>query len=176
MKFEDFVHLHLHSEYSLLDGAIRFDDLLKKAEELRMPAVAVTDHGNLFGALEFYQKGLKSGVKPVVGCEIYVAPKSRFDRGEGEQEEASHHLVLLIQNQAGYKNLCKIVSSAYTEGFYYKPRTDKEYLSAHNEGLIALSGFAGGDVGHSLAGGNAAAAEKLALAWSKLFPGRYYLE
>ena len=176
MKFEDFVHLHLHSEYSLLDGAIRFDDLLKKAEELRMPAVAVTDHGNLFGALEFYQKGLKSGVKPIMGCEVYVAPKSRLERGEGDSEESNHHLILLIQNLAGYKNLCKIVSSAYTEGFYYKPRTDKEFLAAHSEGLIALSACLKGEIANKILSNRAPEAEQVVGFYKDVFGDRFYLE
>ncbi|MEE8484589.1 MAG: PHP domain-containing protein, partial [Nitrospinota bacterium] len=128
MRGTDFVHLHLHSEYSLLDGAIRFSELLKKAEVFGMPAVAVTDHGNLFGALDFHRKGFDTPVKPILGCEVYVAPKSRFDRTSGgtDTDDVSHHLVLLVKNLKGYRNLCKMVSASYTEGFYYKPRIDKE--------------------------------------------------
>ncbi|MBI5179027.1 MAG: DNA polymerase III subunit alpha [Nitrospinae bacterium] len=180
MQHEDFVHLHLHSEYSLLDGAIRFDGLLKKAEELHMAAVAVTDHGNLFGAVEFLKKGYKSPVKPIVGCEVYVAPKSRFDKGaeksNTQDEDASYHLVLLIQNAKGYRNLCKIVSSAYTEGFYYKPRTDKEFLAQHSEGLIALSACLKGEIPKKILMNRQAEAEETLGFYKELFGDRFYLE
>ena len=127
MHHADFVHLHLHTEYSLLDGAIGIDKLIKKAIDLKMPAVAVTDHGNLFSALDFYQKAMKAGIKPIIGCETYVAPGSRFDKtaSAGKNEEASYHLILLARNRQGYKNLVKLVTAAYLEGFYYKPRIDK---------------------------------------------------
>src|SRR5512143_2479282 len=122
MPHADFVHLHLHTEYSLLDGAISVDNLVKKAVDLKMPAVAVTDHGNLFSAIDFYQKAVKAGIKPIIGCEIYVAPGSRFDKAApgGQNEEASYHLILLARNRQGYRNLLKLVSSAYLEGFYYR--------------------------------------------------------
>ncbi|OGW29134.1 MAG: DNA polymerase III subunit alpha [Nitrospirae bacterium GWC2_57_13] len=148
MSHADFVHLHLHTEYSLLDGAIRIDDLVNKARELRMPAVAITDHGNIFGALEFYQKAMKAGVKPIVGCEIYVAPGSRFEKSTpgGHQDEASYHLLLLVRNRQGYRNLVKLVTAGYLEGFYYRPRIDKELLRQHSEGLIGSSACLGGEV------------------------------
>ncbi|MBI3795050.1 MAG: DNA polymerase III subunit alpha [Nitrospinae bacterium] len=176
MKFEDFVHLHLHSEYSLLDGAIRIDDLLKKAEQLHMPAVTVTDHGNLFGALELYQKGLKSGVKPVIGCEVYVAPKSRLEKAGTDDDETNSHLILLVKNQTGYKNLCKIVTSAYLEGFYYKPRTDREFIAAHNEGLIALSACLKGEIPKKILSNRPAEAEQALGFYKETFGDRFYLE
>ncbi len=181
MKHEDFVHLHLHSEYSLLDGAIRFDNLLKKAEEFKMPAVAVTDHGNLFGAIEFFKKGMHSPVKPIVGCEIYITGGSRHDRGgvaggDGENDPNTYHLILLIQNLKGYRNLCKIASTAYTEGFYYKPRIDKEFLAEHNEGLIALTACIKGEVPRKILKGDDAATEKALGFYKDVFGDRLYLE
>lgn len=148
MHHADFVHLHLHTEYSLLDGAIGIDRLIKKAVDLKMPAVAVTDHGNLFSVLDFYQKATKAGIKPIIGCELYVAPGSRFDKTApaGQNEEASYHLILLARNKPGYKNLLKLVTAAYLEGFYYKPRIDKELLQHHSEGLIGLSACLGGEI------------------------------
>ena len=150
MHHADFVHLHLHTEYSLLDGAISIDNLIKKAVELKMPAVAVTDHGNLFSVLDFYQKALKGGIKPIIGCETYVAPGSRFEKSiaTGSQDEDTYafHLILLARNNKGYKNLVKLVTAAYLEGFYYKPRIDKELLRKHHDGLIGLSACLGGEV------------------------------
>lgn len=178
MLHEDFVHLHVHSEYSLLDGAIKIDQLLQKAEELNMPAVAVTDHGNMFAAVELYQKGFKSPVKPVIGCEVYISPGSRFDKNAGKNpdEDLSHHLVLLIVNQKGYKNLCKLVSAGYQEGFYYKPRIDKELLAEHSQGLIALSSCLKGEVARRLLMGKQEAAEEAVRFYKDLFGDRYYLE
>ncbi|MDH5542275.1 MAG: DNA polymerase III subunit alpha [Nitrospinota bacterium] len=178
MAHEDFVHLHLHSEYSLLDGAIQFPDLLKKAEEFNMPAVAVTDHGNLFGAIDFYQKGFKSPVKPIIGCEVYVASGSRHDKtsNENPDDDISHHLILLVKNLEGYKNLCKLSSAGYTEGFYYKPRIDKELLAQHNQGLIAMSACLKGEVARKLLSNKQEEAEKAAGFYKELFGDRYYLE
>ncbi|RLB68990.1 MAG: DNA polymerase III subunit alpha, partial [Deltaproteobacteria bacterium] len=147
MEHSNFVHLHLHSQYSLLDGAIKLDELVTRAKEFKMPAIAVTDHGNMFGAIEFYSKAMKAGIKPIVGCEVYVAPGSRFTKGNARgSSEASYHLVLLCMNQIGYKNLCHLVLAGYREGFYYKPRIDWELLATHNEGLIALSACLGGEL------------------------------
>ncbi|MDY0185033.1 MAG: DNA polymerase III subunit alpha [Desulfuromonadaceae bacterium] len=147
MKHTDFVHLHLHSQYSLLDGAIRIPDLIDRVKELKMPAVAITDHGNMFGAMEFYTRALKGGVKPVIGCEVYVAPSSRFEKKNARgSSEAAYHLVLLCKNRVGYRNLCQLVSAASREGFYYKPRIDWELLAAHNEGLIAMTACLGGEI------------------------------
>ena len=143
-----FVHLHVHTQYSLLDGANQIDALVKETKNFGMPAVAVTDHGNLFGAIEFYQKATAAGIKPIIGCEAYMAPKSRRDReGQGQFAHNEYfHLILLAANRTGYQNLLKLASKAYLEGFYYKPRMDKELLAEHHEGLIALSGCLSGEV------------------------------
>jgi len=147
MSHNEFVHLHLHSQYSLLDGAIRFDEVFDLAKKYRMDTVALTDHGNMFGAIEFYQMAIKHGIKPIVGCEIYVAPGSRFERKTAaEGGEGAFHLTLLVKNRTGYFNLIKLISLAHIEGFYYKPRVDKELLSKYHEGLICLSGCLKGEV------------------------------
>ena len=147
MEHSNFVHLHLHSQYSLLDGAIKLNELINRAKEFKMPAVAMTDHGNMFGAVEFYSKAMAAGIKPILGCEVYVAPGSRFTKGNARgSSEASYHLVLLCMNLAGYKNICRLISAAYREGFYYKPRIDWELLAEHNEGLIALTACLGGEL------------------------------
>ncbi|MGQ9483855.1 MAG: DNA polymerase III subunit alpha [Desulfosoma sp.] len=173
-----FVHLHVHSQYSLLDGAIRLDDLVHKAKEFEMPAVAVTDHGNMFGALEFYEKAKKAGIKPIIGCEIYLAPKGRHSRGtcgragtatNGADEDKNQHLILLAQNLTGYKNLLKIVTQGYLEGFYYKPRADKELLRAYHEGLIALSSCLKGEVALELLHDRADAALRAAQEYQEIF-------
>jgi len=136
-----FVHLHVHSQYSLLDGAIRMKQLVKKAAGFGMPSIALTDHGVLFGAVEFYQEAEKAGVKPIIGCEAYVAPGSMLDRKTSNGgKDAAHHLTLLAADDEGYRNLVKITSAAHLEGFYYKPRVDREFLAAHSRGIIALSG------------------------------------
>ncbi len=141
MAHADFVHLHLHTEYSLLDGACRLDRLMEKAHALRLPALSLTDHGVLYGAIDFYQAARDRGIKPIIGCEVYVAPGSRFEKKSGNgSRDVYHHLVLLAKDEAGYKNLTKLVTDAHLEGYYYKPRIDKELLEAHHEGLIALSG------------------------------------
>ena len=139
----EFVHLHLHSEYSLLDGACRIAEIPKKAKECGHHAVSITDHGVLYGAVTFYKACLAQGIKPIIGCEVYVAPRTRFDKMWG-QDSDNHHLVLLCKNETGYKNLIKMVSIAFSEGFYIKPRVDKELLCEYSEGLIALSGCLGG--------------------------------
>ncbi len=161
MLQQEFVHLHLHTEYSLLDGANRVSPLISSAKNFNMPALAITDHGNLFGAIEFYQKAKKGGVKPIIGCEAYLAPRSRFDKqGHGANSDdyntaiASnpyYHLILLASNLTGYKNLMKLVSLANLEGFYYKPRIDKEILEKYAEGLIGLSGCLRGEIPYLLA-------------------------
>jgi DNA polymerase-3 subunit alpha len=150
MASEKFVHLHLHTDYSLLDGACGISGLMKLAAEREMPAVAVTDHGNLFGAVKFYEAARKHGVKPIIGCEVYVAGTNRFDRSP--DADRPYHFVLLCQNERGYQNLVKLVSSAYTEGYYYKPRIDKDLLSRHSEGLIALSACLRGEINVALSG------------------------
>jgi len=143
MSHADFVHLHLHTEYSLLDGACRLDRLVDKAHELKFPALAITDHGAMHGAIEFYQAARAKGIKPIIGCEVYVAPGSRLEKksgGGGGTRDVYHHLGLLAKDETGYKNLIKLTTAAHLEGYYYKPRIDKEILAAHSEGLIAMSG------------------------------------
>ncbi len=139
MYHSDFVHLHVHTQYSLLDGACLIKKLVDVARRMKMPALAMTDHGNMFGAIEFYQACMQSGIKPIIGCEVYVAPRSRFDKTIYGGGETSNHLILLARDEAGYRNLMKLVSIGYLEGFYYKPRIDKEILAKYSEGLIALS-------------------------------------
>jgi len=153
MARDSFVHLHLHTEYSLLDGAIRMKELMKKATELGMPAVAITDHGNLFGAIEFYQEATRAGVKPIIGCEAYVAPGSHKDR-PSSRRDAAYHFTLLAENERGYRNLVKLVSAAHLDGFHYAPRIDKELLAAHSKGLIGLSGCLAGEVNSAIQANN----------------------
>ncbi len=141
MSHADFVHLHLHTEFSLLDGACRLDRLMEKAKELEFPALAITDHGALYGAIDFYKAAQENGIKPIIGCEVYVAPGSRLDKKTGSSSrDVYHHLGLLAKDETGYKNLIKLVTDAHLKGYYYKPRIDKEILAAHKEGLIAMSG------------------------------------
>jgi DNA polymerase-3 subunit alpha len=141
MSHADFVHLHLHTEYSLLDGACRLDRLVEKAHELKFPALAITDHGVLYGAIDFYQAAREKGIKPIIGCEVYVAPGSRLEKkASSGGRDVYHHLGLLAKDEAGYKNLIKLTTEAHLTGYYYKPRIDKELLAAHKEGLIAMSG------------------------------------
>ena len=176
MKHANFAHLHLHTQFSLLDGAIRLDELFKKAKEYRLPALAITDHGAMFGAIEFYQQAQKNGIKPIIGCEVYVAPGSRLEKTSKGPSEASHHLILLAKNLTGYRNLMKLVSTAYLDGFYYRPRVDKELLQAHNEGLIALSACLQGEVPFCLAGGDKKKALQAADELKSIFSDqRFYL-
>uniref|UniRef100_A0A7C5ALR8 DNA polymerase III subunit alpha n=1 Tax=Desulfobacca acetoxidans TaxID=60893 RepID=A0A7C5ALR8_9BACT len=169
----EFVHLHVHTAYSLLDGAIRLPDLVRRAQELEMEAVAITDHGNLFGVLEFYEKVRQAGLKPLLGCELYVAPGSRHDRkGKGEH----HHLVVLAMNQEGYRNLVRLVTLSHLEGHYYKPRVDKELLRELNAGLIALSSCLHGEVASRLLADDLKGAEATAREYAEIFPDRFYLE
>jgi DNA polymerase-3 subunit alpha len=141
MSHADFVHLHLHTEFSLLDGACRLDRLMDKAHELKFPALAITDHGAMFGVIDFYQAARAKGIKPIIGCEVYVAPGSRLEKKQGSgTRDIYHHLGLLAKDEEGYKNLIKLTTSAHLEGYYYKPRIDKEILAAHGKGLIAMSG------------------------------------
>ncbi len=170
-----FVHLHVHTAYSLLDGAIRIPDLLNRAAALEMPAVAITDHGALFGALEFYQKATKAGLKPILGCEIYVAPGSRHEK-KGAAKGDSFHLVLLAMDNQGWHNLVQLVTRAHLEGFYYRPRVDKELLQELNAGLIALSSCLHGEVARSLLADDVKGAEAAARQYAEIFPGRFYLE
>jgi len=149
MPRDSFIHLHLHTEYSLLDGAVRMKELMRKAAEFKMPAVAMTDHGNLFGAIEFYQEAEKAGVKPIIGCEAYVAPRSHKDRSSS-MREAAYHFTLLARDETGYHNLIKLISTAHLDGFHYRPRIDKELLAAHSNGLIGLSGCLASEVNSSI--------------------------
>src|ERR1035437_5894115 len=138
MSHAEFVHLHLHTEYSLLDGACRLDRLMDKAHALGFPARAVTDHGVLYGAIDFYREARQKGIKPIIGCEVYIAPGSRLEKKTSSGgRDAYHHLILLAKDEAGYKNLIKLTTAAHLEGYYYKPRIDKELLATHKEGLIA---------------------------------------
>ena len=146
MPHSEFVHLHLHTQYSLLDGACRIPELLELAKQYKMDSLAITDHGNMFGAVEFYMEAQKAGIKPIIGCEAYIAPGSRLDKTPVGMDEASFHLILLAKDEEGYHNLMKLVSSGYLEGFYYRPRIDKEILSSHAKGLIGLSACLKGEI------------------------------
>ena len=169
--------MHLHTEYSLLDGSIRLGSLCDRVRELGMPAVAMTDHGNMFGAVDFYRKVDGAGLKPILGCEVYVAPGSREDRSAQGIGEASYHLILLVENERGYRNLCKLVSAGFLEGFYYRPRVDKDLLRDHNQGLIALSACLAGEIPSLLQHGDLDAARRTAAEYKEIFDdGRFYLE
>jgi DNA polymerase-3 subunit alpha len=173
---DKFVHLHLHSEYSLLDGACRIDDIIKRAKELGQKAVAVTDHGVMYGVVEFYKSAVSNGIKPVIGCEVYVAPRTRKDKVNGIDSKP-YHLVLLCKNNQGYRNLIKLVTLSYTEGFYGKPRVDREILKKYHEGLICLSACLAGEVASELLAGNYENAKRTALEYSGIFGnGNYYIE
>ncbi len=181
MSTPEFVHLHVHTEYSLLDGAIRIDELISQAKAYGMSAVAITDHGNLFGAVEFFKKATKAGIRPIIGCEVYIAPKSRFDKTKintepGMPEEASFHLTLLAENENGYKNLTRLITLSYTEGFYYKPRIDMELLSQHSKGLIALSGCLKGEIPYSIIHEKTERAYNTAKLLKDIFGDNFYLE
>jgi DNA polymerase-3 subunit alpha len=173
----DFVHLHLHTEYSLLDGACRLDELVAEGARLGMKAMAITDHGNMFGAVAFHDTCREKGVKPILGCEVYVAPGSRFERQAQSASDAYDHLTLLAVSDAGYHNLVKLVSAGYLEGFYHRPRIDKDLLARHSAGLVCLSGCLSGEVaGHILAGAEEAALQSVGL-FSEIFGrDRFYLE
>ena len=148
---DGFVHLHLHSEYSLLDGAIRIKDLVRRVADLGMPAVALTDHGNLYGAVEFQEEALQAGVNPIIGCEVYLAPGDLAEKRAVPGRKPYSHLTLLAENAAGYRNLVKIVSQAHLDGFYHKPRTDKAALARHREGILCLSGCLQGEINQFIA-------------------------
>ncbi|MGH7167755.1 MAG: DNA polymerase III subunit alpha, partial [Nitrospiraceae bacterium] len=172
-----FVHLHLHTQYSLLDGATQIDPLIKQVRTFGMPAVAITDHGNMFGAIEFYQKAKAAGVKPIIGCEAYLAPGSRRNREGHLAHNDYYHLILLASSRTGYQNLIKLVSKAYLEGFYYKPRVDKELLQQHHDGLIALSGCLSGEVPYLIGQRDMEGAIRAAGEYREIFgKDQYYLE
>src|SRR5437588_4487767 len=153
MPRDSFVHLHLHTEYSLLDGSIRMKELMKKAAEFEMPAVAITDHGNLFGVIEFYQEAQRAGVKPIIGCEVYVAPGSHKDRPPSRRESA-YHFTLLAENEVGYRKPVKVVTAAHLDGFHYGPRIDKALLAERSAGLIGLSGCLAGEINSAIQSNN----------------------
>jgi DNA polymerase-3 subunit alpha len=161
MPRDSFVHLHLHTEYSLLDGAVRMKELMKKAVEFDMPAVAVTDHGNLFGAIEFYQEATRAGIKPIIGCEAYVAPRSHREKANS-MREAAYHFTLLAETEIGYRNLVKLISTAHLDGFHYRPRIDKELLAQYSAGLIGLSGCLAGEVNSAIQSSNIEKAKQAA--------------
>ena len=173
---KDFIHLHVHTEYSLLDGFSRLDKLINRAKELNMQAIAITDHGCMFGAIDFYKKAKAAGIKPVIGCEVYTASRGLRDK-DPNFDKRYGHLVLLAKNMTGYKNLIKLVSTSYVEGFYYKPRVDIEELKKHNEGIIALSACLAGDVSNNILNRNYDEAKRFALLYRDIFgEGNFYLE
>jgi DNA polymerase III subunit alpha len=177
MPNNSFVHLHLHTEYSLLDGAIRIPDLMLKAAGFGMPAVAMTDHGNMFGAIEFYQAAAKAGIKPIIGCEVYMAPNSMFDKNASSAREAAYHFTLLAKDLQGYSNLVKLVSAAHLEGFHYKPRIDKTLLAQHGAGLIGMSACLKGEINVAIQAGDIPKAEKAAAEFKDIFGAEnFYLE
>jgi len=172
----DFVHLHVHTQYSLLDGAIRIENLLQRAAQFGMQAVATTDHGTMFGAVEFYQKATRAGIKPIIGIEIYVAPRSRFDKTPLDNKELSH-LILLAENQEGYRNLCRLASIAQLEGFYYRPRIDKQVLRENSRGLIAMTACLHGEIPRRIQEGRLDLADKAAQEYAAMFgPNNFFLE
>jgi len=172
-----FVHLHCHTHYSLLDGANRIDDLVKTAKSMDMPAIAITDHGNMFGAIEFYLAAIAAGIKPILGLEAYIAPGDRRSKDAKGMSEASYHLLLLAMNNVGYHNLLKLTSIGYLEGFYYRPRIDREVLAAHSEGLICTSTCLGAEIPQALIKHDRAAAEDVAQWYLKVFgPERFFIE
>ena len=171
----DFIHLHVHSEYSLLDGDCRIERLVSRVKELGMPAVAVTDHGNIYAAIEFYNACKSAGIKPIIGCEVYVAPRTRFDKA-GKIDLTPYHLILLCKNEQGYKNLCKLVTASYSEGFYNKPRIDFALLCEHHEGLVCMSACLAGEVARKLTLGDYDGAKETASRYKALFGDDYYIE
>ncbi len=175
-----FVHLHLHTQYSLLDGANKVSNLMPQVAAYNMPAVAMTDHGNMFGAVDFYRTAEQHGVKPIIGCEVYVAPRRRFDKNLSGADNHEHggnfHLVLLAMNLDGYRNLCRLVTAGYTEGFYRKPRVDKALLRELNGGLIALSGCLSGELAWTMLGNREKSAREVAEEYAAIFDERFYIE
>ena len=171
----DFVHLHVHSEFSLLDGMCRIKDLPKRAKELGMKAIALTDHGVMYGAVNFYKECVKEGIKPIIGCEVYVAPRTRFEKESGIDDNYAH-LILLAKNKTGYQNLIKLVSMSFTEGYYYKPRIDLEILEQYSEGLVCLSACLAGQINQAILQDNMEKAKEIALWHKRVFGEDYYLE
>ena len=176
MQAEDFVHLHVHSEYSLLDGACRLTKLCEQVRDYGQTAAAVTDHGNLYAAVVFYDAAKKAGIKPIIGCEVYVAQRTRFDR-DAVLDGKSYHLILLCENETGYRNLVKLVSLSNLEGFYKKPRVDLELLRHYHTGLICLSACIAGEIPRRLLDGDFAAAKQAALRYQEIFgAGNFFIE
>ncbi|KPK38703.1 MAG: DNA polymerase III subunit alpha [Omnitrophica WOR_2 bacterium SM23_29] len=177
MIHSDYVHLHVHSQYSLLDGACLISDLINLSQKYKMPALALTDHGNMFGAIEFYSEAMAKGVKPIIGCEVYIAPGSRFEKSSHGIQEASFHLILLAKDEVGYKSLLKLVSLGYLEGFYYRPRIDKELLSQYSKGLIALTSCLQGEIPYLLVKGKYKEAKEVTSYYKDIFGAEnFYLE
>src|ERR1700682_414303 len=176
MPSDSFVHLHLHTEYSFLDGAVRKKELMKKAAEFEMPAVAITEQGNLHGAIEFYQEATKTGIKPIIGCEAYMAPGSITDR-PNNQRDAAYHFTLLAKDETGYRNLVKLISTAHLDGFHYKPRIDKELLAPRAAGLIGLSGCLKGEINMAIQSDNLAKARQSVAEFRDIFGAEnFFLE
>src|SRR3989344_1706955 len=176
MSKNSFVHLHVHSHYSLLDGLPKIPELVARVKSLGMGAVALTDHGVLYGAVEFFKEATKAGIKPIIGEELYVTPYSRLEK-RAKIDDLRYHLTVLVQNEQGYRNLVVLTTKAHLEGFYYKPRVDKELLRAHAEGLICLSGCLSGEVARALRAGDEKRAEAIVLEYQTIFgPENYYLE
>ena len=173
---KDFVHLHVHTEYSLLDGFSRVKNLVARAKELNMSAVAITDHGCMFGAIDFFKVAKAEGIKPIIGCEVYTAPRSMRDK-DPNYDKSQGHLILLAKDMQGYQNLIKLVSEAYVQGFYYKPRVDIDEISKYSEGIIALSACLAGDVSQALMNRNYEKAKSIALRYKEIFgEDNYYIE
>lgn len=177
MQHSDFVHLHLHTQFSLLDGACLLEPLMQKIRDCKMPACAMTDHGNMFGAIEFYDMAMKHGIKPIIGSEVYIAPNSRFEKSSHGIQEASFHLILLAKNETGYKNLMKLVSAGFLEGFYYRPRIDKEILAKYKDGLICTTACLKGEIPHLIYTNQVDQARKVIDEYKNLFgKENFYLE
>ena len=172
-----FTHLHVHTEYSLLDGSSKIKELVARVKELGMDSIAITDHGVMYGVIDFYRTAKEQGIKPILGCEIYVAPGSRFDRENVKGENRYYHMVLLAENDKGYHNLMKIVSRGFTEGYYYKPRVDFEVLEQYHEGIIALSACLAGEIPTSIRKDKYEEAKEVALKYRDLFgENNFFLE
>ncbi|MEG2317235.1 MAG: PHP domain-containing protein, partial [Rikenellaceae bacterium] len=169
----NFTHLHVHTQYSILDGASNVEKLLSRAKELGMDSLAITDHGNMFGVKHFHKAALKAGIKPILGCEAYVARRTRHDKSD-KIDRSGYHLILLAKNLVGYKNLTKMVSYSWTEGEYYRPRIDKELLEKYHEGIICCSACLGGEVQQNILNGDIKKAEEAALWYKSLFGEDYY--
>lgn len=172
-----FTHLHVHTEYSLLDGSNKIKEYVARVKELGMNSAAITDHGVMYGVIDFYKEAKAQGINPILGCEVYVAPNSRFDRETVHGEDRYYHLVLLAENNTGYSNLMKIVSKGFVDGYYYKPRVDMEVLEQYHEGIIALSACLAGEVPRAITRGNYEEAKEIALKYQKCFgKENYFLE